>query len=137
MVSAATKSRRSALVALAAMVLLYCLLAGGFSVARYASFKSHLHDTGLISQSFWSTTQGLFFTNSVNPEIGRSACYFGNHFTPIYFAIAPLYWAFPSPVTLLVLQTLLIGLGALPVFFLARRHLESQAAGLLFAFLYL
>jgi uncharacterized membrane protein len=122
---------------LAALVTLFCLLALHFSFARYASFKSHLHDTALIGQSFWSTTQGQFFVNSINPEIGRSPYYFGNHFTPIYFLIAPLYWLAPDPRTLLAVQALLIGLGALPVFALAFRKLRNGLAGLLFAFLYL
>ena len=124
-------------IALLTLIGLFCLLAVHFSFARYATFKSNLHDTALIGQSFWSTTQGRLFVNSINPEIGRSAYYFGNHFTPIYFLIAPFYWLVPDPRTLLAIQALIIGLGALPVFALACAKLRSEPAGLLFGFLYL
>ncbi len=123
--------------AVAILVLLHIGVTCWFSLARYDSLKSHLHDTGLIGQSFWSTTQGRFFVNSVNPEAGRSEYYFGNHFTPIYFLIAPLYWLFPTPKTLLILQSILLGLGAIPVFGLARFIFDNARAGLAFAILYL
>ena len=44
---------------------------------------------------------------------------------------------YDSPVTLLLLQTVGLGLGALPAFWLARNHLESGFAGLVFAAAYL
>ena len=37
----------------------------------------------------------------------------------------PLYLNYPRPETLLVIQTLCIGLGALPVYLLARLKLEA------------
>ncbi|MBI2943154.1 MAG: DUF2079 domain-containing protein [Candidatus Wallbacteria bacterium] len=126
-----------ALLATLALAAAFAILAAGFSFARFDTFKSHLHDTGLIAQSFWSTTQGRLFVNSVNPEIGRSPYYFGNHFTPIYFLLAPFYWLVPSPKTLLALQALLVALGAVPVYGLARMRFESPRAALVFASLYL
>ncbi|MBI3892308.1 MAG: DUF2079 domain-containing protein, partial [Candidatus Wallbacteria bacterium] len=128
---------RGPVLALFALVVAFSAVVAWFSLSRYDTFKNHLHDTGLIAQSFWSTTQGRLFVNSVNPEIGRSEYYFGNHFTPIYVLIAPLYWLFATPKTLLLLQAVLLGLGAVPVFGLARVYFESPGAALLFAALYL
>jgi uncharacterized membrane protein len=51
--------------------------------------------------------------------------------------ISLLYLIHDSPVTLLLLQTVGIGLGALPAFWLARDHLGSDFAGLVFAAAYL
>jgi uncharacterized membrane protein len=50
---------------------------------------------------------------------------------------APLWWLWPSPDLLLVAQAVAIALGALPVYWLARKHLESKRAGVGFALAYL
>ena len=50
---------------------------------------------------------------------------------------APLWWLWPSPDLLLVTQAIAIALGALPVYWLARKHLASERAGLGFALTYL
>jgi uncharacterized membrane protein len=50
---------------------------------------------------------------------------------------APLWWIWPSPDMLLTIQSIAIALGALPVFWLARKHLGSERAALGFALVYL
>ena len=56
---------------------------------------------------------------------------------PILAVFAPLWWIWPSPDVLLVVQALAIAAGAFPVYWLARRHLDSTRAGLGFALAYL
>src|SRR5213079_442906 len=50
---------------------------------------------------------------------------------------APLWWLWPSAGLLLTVQAIAIALGALPVFWLARKHLGSDRAALGFALAYL
>ena len=50
---------------------------------------------------------------------------------------APLWWLWPSPDLLLTVQAIAVALGALPVFWLARKHLGSERAALGFALVYL
>jgi uncharacterized membrane protein len=59
------------------------------------------------------------------------------HVELILAPISLLYLIYDSPVTLLLLQTVGIGLGALPAFWLARDRLGSDFAGLVFALAYL
>ncbi len=59
------------------------------------------------------------------------------HFDPILGALAPLWLVWPSPDLLLVVQATAIAIGALPVFWLARKHLDSERAALGFALAYL
>ena len=59
------------------------------------------------------------------------------HFDPILAVFAPLWWIWPSPEMLLVVQAVAVALGALPVFWLARKHLAGDRAGLAFALVYL
>ncbi len=56
----------------------------------------------------------------------------GAHFDPLVAAFAPLWWLWPDPSLLLVCQAAAVATGAVPVYLLGRRHLESDwaAAGL-------
>src|SRR5262249_41236551 len=61
----------------------------------------------------------------------------GSHVDPIVGAFAPLWWIWPSPAMLVATQAVAIALGALPVFWLSRKHLGSQQAALGVALAYL
>ena len=99
-----------------------------FQYLRYRTFKAHVHDLGLITQSLWSTLQGEPFHNSINPTIGYSANYLGNHFSPGLALWVPFFALAPSPVTLLALQALGLALGAWPLWLLLRDELPAGAA---------
>jgi uncharacterized membrane protein len=49
----------------------------------------------------------------------------GDHFSPIFWLLVPLYYAYPHPETLLVAQTLALALGGWPVYLLARLNLPA------------
>ena len=49
----------------------------------------------------------------------------GDHFSPIIALVAPFYRVFPSPVTLLVVQCVLVALSVVPLTMLARRRLGA------------
>jgi uncharacterized membrane protein len=68
---------------------------------------------------------------------GEQTSRLASHFDPILAAFGPVWWIWPSPDVLLVAQSLAIGLGALPVFWLARKHLGSERAGVGLALAYL
>jgi uncharacterized membrane protein len=59
------------------------------------------------------------------------------HVDPILVLFAPLWWIWPSPHLLLAVQAVVIALGGVPVFLLARKHLASPRAALGFALAYL
>ena len=68
---------------------------------------------------------------------GRQISRLGAHFDPIVALLAPLWRVWPSPSLLLVVQALAVAAGAVPVFLLARKHLECEWAALGFALVYL
>ena len=49
----------------------------------------------------------------------------------------PVYAIFPSPETLLVLQSFIISFGAIPIFWIAKDALKSRLTGVIFALMYL
>ena len=112
--------------------------AAGFSalsILRHRAFSTGRFDLGNMVQSVWSTAHGhpLQITSLRGDQISR----LGAHFDPILAAFAPLWLIWPSPDLLLVTQAVAIALGALPVFWLARKHLGSERAALGFALAYL
>ena len=125
----------SARVALLAAVAAY---AGGFSalsVLRHRSFETGRFDLGNMTQAVWSTAHGRpLETTGLD---GEQFVRLGAHVDPILVAAAPLWWLWPSPSMLLVLQAAAIALAALPVFWLARKHLRSERAALAFGLAYL
>jgi uncharacterized membrane protein len=86
-------------------------------------------------QAVWSTAHGhlLQVTNLHGAEMSR----LGSHVDPILVVFAPLWWIWPHPSLLLTAQALAVALGALPLFWLARKHSGSEHAALGFSLAYL
>ena len=105
------------------------------SILRYHAFNTGRFDLGNMTQAVWATAHGhpLAVTNLEGEQTSR----LGSHVDPILVAFAPLWWIWPSPSMLLAVQAIAIALGALPVFWLARKHLGSERAALGFALAYL
>jgi uncharacterized membrane protein len=121
--------------ALALAVTAFAAGFGALAVLRHRSFTTGRFDLGNMTQAVWSTAHGdpLAVTNLAGEQTTRLA----SHFDPILVLFAPLWLVWPSPEMLLVAQAIAIALGALPVYWLARRHLDSERAGLGFAIAYL
>jgi uncharacterized membrane protein len=108
---------------------------GSLSILRHRAFTTGRYDLGNMVQTVWNTAHGHFLqmTSGDGVQISRLAA----HFDPILAAFAPLWWIWPSPEMLLVVQAIVVSLGALPVFWLARKHLGTERAGLALALVYL
>ncbi len=105
------------------------------SILRQLAFSTGRFDMGNMVQAVWSTAHGhpLRVTDLQGDQISRLAA----HVDPILMVFAPLWLVWPSANMLLVAQALAVGLGAFPVYWLARKHLSSPRAGLAFALAYL
>lgn len=112
--------------------------AGGFGLLaalEHRAFETGRFDLGNMVQAVWSTAHGrpLDVTELDGDQINR----LGAHVDPLLAAFAPLWWLWPSPAMLLVAQAVVVALGALPVFWLARKHLGSERYAALFGLAYL
>lgn len=90
------------------------------------------YDLGLYDQGVWLMSR--FHTPFVT-LMGRNL--FGDHASFILLFVVPFYWVAPGVGTLLFLQALAIGLGAVPVFLYARRRLGSGLLALVCGIIYL
>ena len=128
-------SLRSARLLLSASIAAYAAGFAALSVLRHAAFTTGRFDLGNMVQAVWATAHGhpLAVTDLRGDQVSRLAA----HVDPILVLFAPLWWILPSPSMLLTVQALVIALGALPVFWLARKHLSSERAALGLALAYL
>lgn len=108
---------------------------GTTAVLRHRAFESGRFDLGNMTQAVWSTAHGDFL--SVTDVHGEQISRLGSHFDPILTLLAPLWWLWPDPELLLVVQAVAVAAGALPVFWLARQHISSDRAAAALALAYL
>jgi len=125
----------SSRVLLATGIAAYAAGFAALSTLRHDAYATGRFDLGNMVQAVWSTAHGhpLRMTDLHGDQISRLAA----HVDPILVLFAPLWWLWPSPQLLLVVQALVVAFGAVPVFLLARKHLGSARAGLGFAIAYL
>ena len=108
-----------------------------FAVVRdhYVNFRLARYDLGNMVQAVWSTAHGrpLELTDATGEQMVR----LGSHVDPILVALAPLWVVAPTPLVLVAVQIAAVASGALPVFWLARRHTGSERVAGVLALAYL
>src|SRR5512133_3972967 len=128
-------SRTSPRVLLWVAIAAYAAGLSALSILRHRAYSTGRFDLGNMVQAVWSTAHGhpLQLTGLRGDQISR----LGAHFDPILAVFAPLWLVWPSADMLLVMQAVAVALGALPVYWLAHKHLGSERTGLGFALAYL
>ena len=119
-------------------IIAYTFVFSCLTILRHHAFKTRAWDLGIFTQSLWTTlnANGFFYYTCELP-VNPSGSFFGVHFSPILFLILPLYWIIQKPETLLVLQSFILALAALPIYKLARDNAGGRIVGLVFALAYL
>jgi len=118
-------------VVLSGMIGLWILVFARFLHLKYRYYLYSDIDCALFVQ----IVNGILHGSLVSSIRGMN--WLGDHSSLILFLVAPLYAIARHPMTLTVLQCVVLGLGALPVFALARRALGPGFLPLGFAALYL
>lgn len=93
---------------------------------RYDTFHADAFDLGNMDQAVWNTLHGhpFRFTNRAEDWYGPPTR-LGIHVEPIILLLAPLYLIHSGPQTLILLQSIALALGAIPLFLLARHRLPE------------
>ena len=103
-------------------------------VMRYYKLCTPAFDFGIFTQMFENMKDGLGPVTTV--ERNYELSHFAVHFSPAYYLLLPFYMLFPHPVTLQVLQGLLVTSGIIPVFLIARKYGFSLIHSSLFSAVY-
>jgi len=114
------------------MVLLYALYFSVRTVGVHNGLGTSAYDFGLYDQGIWLMSRGHspFVT-----LMGRNL--FGDHSSFILVLLIPLYWVFSSTALLFVVQSIVVAIGALPVYWFSRQRLRSEPLAAAMAGVYL
>ncbi len=115
-----------------AAMTLYAVGMSALSLIRHQALLTGIWDLGYYAQLTWELSQLQIPRSS----IWRDAVW-GNHATFILAAAAPFLRLHPDPATLLVLQSVVLALGAVPAYCLGRRVWAQPLAGAVTAGAYL
>lgn len=118
--------------------ILICIYITYFTVAsflRYDNFYTGRFDLGNMDQTVWNTINGRIFQTSSDNGIIISRL--SAHADFILILISPFYLLWSSPKTLLLIQTVVLALGAIFVFLIGGDILKNKSLALIFGFLFL
>ena len=105
-----------------------------FSILCWIRWRHYLYtdfDLAIFAQAVDGILRGTLYSSI------RGMPWLGDHSSLILFVLAPLYALVRHPMTLLVIQSVALALGELPIHALARRELRHDGLALACAALYL
>lgn len=114
-----------------ALIVLFILIFTFLSFGRHDSLKSYSNDLGVYDQMTWNTLHGDFFHASAIMIAEKNEL--AVHFNPILILFAPLYMIWANPKWFLFIQSLAVGLSALPIYWFAKEKSKNFS----FAFIFL
>jgi len=97
------------------------------SLTRYRSFIADGYDLGIFDQVVRAYAH---FQAPLAPLKGQGYNIFGDHFHPIIATLAPLYWIWDNPCSLLIGQAIVVA-ASIPVVYRFVRRRTSEPAALL------
>jgi len=118
------------------LLVIMVIYAGVFSVLvvrNHQLYQTFGWDLGFFDQLLWQVNRGNFNFISTIGDINI----LGDHFQPIIYLLAPLYWFWDDVRIILIAQVLLVTAAAVPLFLLAKRKIKSDSAALAIAVAYL
>jgi uncharacterized membrane protein len=102
----------------------------------YSNFRIGRFDLGNMVQAVWSTVEGRPLETTDGAE-GEQIIRLASHADPFLVLLSPVWVVWPSPLALALAQIAAVALGALPVYWLARRHTGSERTAAVLALAYL
>lgn len=128
--TSAARVRLAAALVAAAVALVYSLIA----LVQWRMLEAPSWDLGIFSQLAKAYSTG---SAPIVPIKGEGYNLLGDHFHPILVLLGPVWWLWPSPLALLVLQAVLFGVSTYPITRLAIERLRlptGVALGLAYGF---
>jgi len=104
-------------------ILLFAFV-GIITVHRYLTYSNSTFDFGIFTQMYENMKQ----TGSISTTLERNRVlsHFGVHFSPIFYIALPIYFIFPSPVTVQLIQAFMVALPVIPIVLISRKYKLSN-----------
>jgi uncharacterized membrane protein len=130
--------RVSATRAVAVGVAVYVTLMGFIVITRHLALRTHAFDLGQYLQIIWNISRGHGPASTIVPTyvVPDRMHAWGDHLSPIFYALAPLQWLAPGAASVLLAQTAGLAAGAVALFAFARGRIGDRPAAA-FSLLYL
>jgi uncharacterized membrane protein len=122
--------RAAQLAGAGALTTLIAAVYSAFSLIRFAHFKTSSYDLVIFDEAVRSYAHfhpGISIIKGVHNGFGPNFSVLGDHFSPILAVLAPLYWIYDGPQTLLVAQAVLFALAIPPLWVFTRRAFGGGA----------
>lgn len=103
------------------MIIGYFLVFSLICLWKYFNFGYNGLDLAIFNQVFYNSTNGHLFGFTIHPQ-----SYLGDHFELIIVLLLPFYYLLQHPVSLLILQSLVLALCAWPLYLIAKRVLSGS-----------
>lgn len=108
----------------ALLFILYSVSVGTLCVIKYRAFSTSCFDFGIFAQMFYYMKET--FIPMTTCERNELLSHFAIHVSPIFYIILPIYWIFPNPETLLIMQAIIVISGIIPLFMLCKNFKLSN-----------
>lgn len=109
-----------------------CLVTLILALFRYLTYSTPGYDFGIFCNMFHSMKTD--FSMNTTCERDKLLSHLAVHISPIYYLILPVYFIFPSPITLNVIQPIIIFSGVIPLYLLTKKlSLTKNASAFLCA----
>jgi uncharacterized membrane protein len=118
--------KKNLLIIFAGAIVLYGLFLIFMSLLNYDRMVSPSIDIQYFHVELWKLSQFTIPTYE-----------WSQHFSPILFFIAPIYWIIKAAGILMFLQAIVFISGIVPIFLISKKYLRSRLVGLSLAFAYL
>ncbi len=92
------------------IILFFACIYCSISIYNHYNFRTFAYDLGIKNQVLWDYAHGRMNYNTLLPELHGQVNVLANHFEPVLFLFAPLYYVFGS-YTLLIVQIFFILFG--------------------------
>lgn len=107
-------------VAVGVLAVIFTVVISVWTVNRVRTFFSPDYDLGIFSQMFYNMKEtGLPMTTV---ERDGLLSHFAVHVSPIYYLMLPFYWLFPSPITLQILQAVVLASAVIPMWLIGKQR---------------
>lgn len=113
-------------------IAIYVIVWSVLSILRHNGLNSSGWDLAIAHQTIWNLAHGRGFASSI--EVSN---YLGDHVGLTLPIVAPSLWIWNDVRMLLIVQSVILGLGAWPVYRIAVRHSGRRLDGLVWALVYL
>ena len=90
-------------------------------VEQHFVFQTTAYDLGLQASVAWNTIHGRLFHESL-----QNINYLGDHFSPIHLVLSPFYFAWENAATLLIIQSIGIGLASTALYLLTLEKVHQK-----------